>query len=187
MIFDSEVWKLVLWRELRDLRRYLAKTALSKRADAYDRAAVAMEKFVFTSAFMIRKLFDSRKISDQVSASNIRGISFARTANTRMTRLNWHHINRHYNLDSPRVSNISVRSMCDRLIHSAVFVCDFDPNRPTLAGFYFTSDWTKEKTLFYVKAQRYFSLVEKVIDDDIVDSRTNFVTGKTVLSNKPMR
>lgn len=185
MIFDSEIWKIVLWRDLRDLRRYLGRTGLSKRSDACDRAAVAVEKFVFTSAFIVRKLFESKKVSDEVSGSKVSGTSFPRAAQTRITRLNWHHIDRHYDLSRGRSCQILVRDICNRLIHSAVFMSDFAEDQPTMVGFYFTSDRTKEDALYYIFLDDYFSIVENVIEDDILYSATNFETGKTVLSNRP--
>jgi len=185
MIHDSQVWKEVLLAELRGLREYLAKAQASRRSDVKERALVRVEKFVFISAFVMRKLFEVKKISDEIARSELSVRSFARNSlSGRIHRMNWDRINLHYHLDRPMSKKVLVRTLCNQLIHSAVFLCQVDDTDGAINGFYVTSDDQKETRLLYIDLAIYSDVVERVISDDIVWSYINFATGALIQSNR---
>jgi hypothetical protein len=185
MIHDSQVWKEVLLAELRGLREYLAKAQASRRSDVKERALVRVEKFVFISAFVMRKLFEVKKISDEIARSELSVRSFARNSlSGRIHRMNWDRINLHYHLDRPMSKKVLVRTLCNQLIHSAVFLCHSNDEDGAIEGFYVTSDEQKETGLLYVGLKIYCDVVERVISDEIVSWVANFQTGASIQSNR---
>jgi hypothetical protein len=185
MIHDSQVWKEVLLSELRGLREYLAKAQASRRSDIKERALVRVEKFVFISAFIMRKLFEVRKISDEMARSELNVLSFPRSnPGRRIHRMNWDRIDLHYDLGRATSRKVPVRTLCNQLIHSAVFLCGTGEADGQVEGFYITSDDQKESRLLYVDLEIYCEVVERVISDDIVWAYTNFATGALIQSNR---
>jgi hypothetical protein len=169
MIFESHVWKSELARDLRTVRRYIqkAKSLYRKRNSddaeaAFERAAVAIEKFAFTSAFIIRKLSESMKLSDELEATPLPIQAFARIRpNDSIDFLNRHKIEKYYNMKSPRRMSIAPAKLCNALIHSFVFEVALD-------SILFNSDWTKNRELLQVELEDFFSFIQSVISDDIV-------------------
>ena len=169
MIFESHIWKSELARDLRTVRRYIQRAkSLDRKSNSddaeavFERAALAIEKFAFTSAFIIRKLSESMKLSDELEATPLPVQVFARIRpNDPMDFLNRHKIKKYYNMKIPRRMFIAPVKLCNALIHSFVFEVALD-------SILFNSDWTKNRELLQVELKDFFSFIQSVISDDIV-------------------
>ena len=53
--------------------------------------------------------------------------------------MDWHHIDRHFDLSKPQPGTISARDYCDLVVHSFVFV-ELMNDDGSIEGFYITSD-----------------------------------------------
>ena len=71
MITDSYVWKRELKKELRIFSKFSATTDFADEIIDMDRIFLKIEKFFFVSSFIIRKLHESHKLSDELISINI--------------------------------------------------------------------------------------------------------------------
>ena len=58
MIFDFFVWKSELNKDLQIVKKHLHKSKFSDDPQENETSAISVEKFTFTSAFIIRKLVE---------------------------------------------------------------------------------------------------------------------------------
>ena len=115
MIDDSYPWKARLRHELRAIKRSLRKGA---NDNSYD----AIEWFVFTTAFVIRKLNDSKRLSYEAEHRCIATTAFRAMAPRTGHRFTEKDINDRYDLNSGLSRQLSLEAMCNQMIHSYDFV-----------------------------------------------------------------
>lgn len=165
MIWDSVVWKEELAKDLQHIRRSIAAV----QPDAsYERTAVAIEKFAFTSAFIVRKLLEANKLSDEIESASISVTEFPRIdIETPIHFLNWHRFQAFYDLDTGARTNLSPRRLCNTLIHSFVFVPETDEAGNRFDSILFNSDHSKDKQLYRIALDTLFTFIEAVASDDI--------------------
>ncbi len=96
MIWDSIVWKEELQRELDNFRKFLDE--FEQLDEYYD---LRVEKFFFVSSFIIRKLSESYKLSDELESQEIGCVRHKRVENDNVyiDLMNYHHFERYYDLD----------------------------------------------------------------------------------------
>ena len=144
----------------------------SQDEDLYEQALIAVEKFAFLSAFIIRKLLEAKKLSDELESVKVSVRKFERINFDReITYLNWDHVEQFYDLTDPVSDNISVRTLCNMLIHSFIFLADDTKETPEINIMLFNSDFTKDKALYEIDLATYFELVESVANDNVASMR----------------
>ena len=162
MIFDSRPWK----KELHKLSQRLYKVSLhSKMSEA---KAVSCEKTIFISAYIIRKLSEASKLSYELKSISCPIKKYSNVKHVDL--LNWHNISRTFDLSHPIQSTLNIKSLCNYLIHSFVFVFAYDEN-DFLCGFYFTSDWEKNKELYFMDIKDFIKMVQIVANDEKMQAR----------------
>jgi len=72
-----------------------------------------------------------------------------------------------YDHASGTTVSISLRTLCNQIIHSFVFTFCFSQS-DQMEGFVVSSDYEKEKKLFYLDLRDYINLLRRVSEDDIV-------------------
>ena len=185
MISDSQVWRIELWRELRDLRRRLARAENSNRSDARERAGFRLEMFVFNSAFVVRKLIEAHKLSDEFESMRLPVQRCGRVnLGTKIDFMNWDHIDRFYDLEDPSSERLLPRELCNLLIHSFVFLTGLTEDMRRYKFILFNSDRTKNKALYIMDLDTYFKFIERAIEDDIVLKSYNRRTGEVRKSSR---
>jgi hypothetical protein len=150
MIFESEPWKQDLVRDADILERWGAKSASAKRS-------FLLEKKVFTAAYIMRKLWESGKLSSSASGLSIVCVSFKCTR--RMTWLDrWSYWD-HYDLDNPTKVSVSLIDLINSVIHSYVFLeaCDGGST-----SFVVTSDRSRNKHLWQFSLSSYTDLMRRL-------------------------
>lgn len=77
--------------------------------------------------------------------------------------VNYHHIARHYQLDTPEPTKLSLQDLANRLIHSFVF--------------FFNSDQTKE-AIWEMSVAEFQAVIDAVLNDDVAWVDYNKATGR---------
>ncbi|SRR5260370_13138273 len=143
MIWESGPWKNELLANARLLEQY----AKSKRRS--ERRSFCIERAIFLSAYVMRKLWESGKLSSSWEKRKVSCI-FHPPKTRKPDRLSWHRIGEHYRLDTSKPDSLTAIEFCHRLIHSYVFMEVEGPGK-IIAGFFFASDQTKSRGLWFVK------------------------------------
>lgn len=175
MIWDSVIWKEELKKELRDFGKFLSNINKYKG----DYINLRIEKFFFTSSFIIRKLNEDHKLSDELESEDFSCVEYKRKGIKKVGILdfmNWHHIDRFYNLRKGIKCLLSLKDICNYFIHSFIFIPNLNyKDRP--CGIFVNSDRTKNKYLFYIKLTTFVKLLNNVISDDIAALEYNRISG----------
>jgi len=163
MIRESYPWKRDLLRDADIIERWAAKKTDSEYRSMF------LEKKVFLSAFVIRKLFEDYKITDRITDGSI----LCRVYPSRGTEVNfknWIDIDRHYDLSSEQRSDINIRSLANQIIHNFVFMFDYSEECfSPISGFVVASDLGKGRQLYGVTLSAYLSAMRSVGNDWITE------------------
>lgn len=99
--------------------------------------------------FSVRKLIESKKVSDDVANRTIELKSFPAIGKP-VTFLNWHRIPDLYDADAPRADSLRTVDLCNQVVHSYVFLPVFGVNG-RLASVLFASDRVRNRRLYSLK------------------------------------
>lgn len=175
MIDDSFIWKDELKKELKKFCRFAGKPVTTLD----EHYSLRLEKFFFISAFIIRKLKEANKLSDELENKDFNCIKYQRIRKEDFfDQLNAHRFNEFYNLEKEEKSFLKLEYLCNILIHSFVFNIFLDDNY-ILSGIFINSDRTKDEFLFQIELNTFIELINNVIDDDIVDKHFDRRVAKT--------
>lgn len=156
MIFESRFWK-------DDLLRRADSLAKRKTQRRWSEASLAkVEQDLMLAAYSIRKLIESKKLSDSVASQTVPGRSFKPTDHG-ATRINWDRIEKLYDLSSSTAGTISAQHLVNQLIHSYVFMISLDER--SLEGFYVSSDRDRNKRLLHIGIDAFLALLRSVGSD----------------------
>lgn len=144
-------------------------------------ALLEVERFVFWVAVSIRKLIESKKLSDDFEQLEFTVRRHpARAALSEQDWLNAHHFDRHYDLGRYEVETMRPLKLCNQLVHSFAFVPVTNEEGRTLEAILFNSDRTRSRGLYDVEWSEFDRMVMEAIDDDInylqFDRRTQQLT-----------
>jgi hypothetical protein len=107
-----------------------------------------MEKTIFLGSYIIRKLNESKLLSNEISKFNINVTSYpADIDGHNLNHGNWH---KKYKLIGGDVHKISLINLSNQFIHSKIY-SPFIPGGLGCMGFFFASDFKCEKQVFYIR------------------------------------
>ena len=157
MIYESYPWKQDLLRRRRLIKKYNRADLLSEDDD---RAYTVIEKAIFYSAFITRKLIDCKgKVSDEVDKYkfHLKGVRPVKEINLMHRWLdddshNWGHEETYTKPGA---------DVCNWLIHSYVFFLSYDENG-VVDGFYVSSDYDKNKVLYRIELKDWLAYMDFV-------------------------
>lgn len=162
MIYESYPWKQDLLRWKRLIQKNNCAEFLS---EFDDRAYTTIEKAIFYSAFIIRKLIDCKvKVSDEVD-EYIFHLKCTRPIKNVDLFHRWPNDNC-YNLEVEEERTKSGTDICNWLIHSYVFFLSYGENG-TIDGFYVSSDFDRNKALYRIELNDWLAYIEFVGKDSI--------------------
>ena len=163
MIWDSWPWKVDLAQRTSRLERRMRQKRWPESS------LVKMEQDIFFAAYVIRKLFEADKLSDDLESMRLDVTVYYSTGKF-ADLLNWHHIEKLYDLETPeKGKHLSLAGFCNQIIHSFVFVPYFD-DEGGLSGFFFASDRAKEELVHYMEMEVLVEALNAVCEDDVVAS-----------------
>ncbi|HZT98399.1 MAG TPA: hypothetical protein VFA10_01995, partial [Ktedonobacteraceae bacterium] len=147
MISNAWVWKRELKKELKAFNKFLAKTNV-RDAAGDDYLYLKLEKFFFTTSFIIRKLFESYKLSEELASINVPVERYKRIDIEKKINLFTNYdILRYYDVDNPAKSSLGAMKLCNCFIHSFNFAPVLDEESGKLVGVHINSDHDKDKFL----------------------------------------
>src|SRR4051812_7333069 len=118
MIEDSYVWKDRLRRSRAILRRKMREADSDpQRAEA---AFVELEVFVFLTGYIVRKLIEAVKLSDELEATRLPVMVYSARPSYPLDFMNADKVDRGYDLASGKKETLGLRDVCNLLIHSFV-------------------------------------------------------------------
>jgi hypothetical protein len=182
VIDDSYVWKDRLRRGRAVLRRKLrAAAADPTRVEA---AFVEIEAFAFLTGYIVRKLIEAKKLSDELEAAAMRVEVYPAQPRYPLDILNAHRIDEGYDLTARSQRTVRLIPLCNLLVHSFVFMPATDESGAGWEGFFLNSDRTKSRELIFVASSDFDLLVDEVIQDHVVsmhfDRIRNIITKSRV-------
>lgn len=174
MVYESDPWKQDLLRRKRLIQKYNRAELLSEKAD--DRAYTVIEKAIFYSAFIIRKLIDCKgKVSDEVDRYqfNLKGIKPKR----RMDFMHrWPDEDTHdWEHESSYTKN--GKEICNWLIHSFAFCLCYN-EAGEIDSFLISSDKDKNKIFYRVNLNDWITYIDFVGRDYVVAADMHADEGK---------
>jgi hypothetical protein len=152
MIWESHYWKSDLLRDATTIERWAGKKAS-------DRQAFLLEKKIMLSAYVIRRLFESGKVEDELEESVV-DVKCFRSKGTVIYHMNWHHIDRHFDLENSAGEQRRCNFICNQIIHSYVFALVGKPEKTE--AFMVSSDKYRRKLLYEVSIKGYCEYLVRV-------------------------
>src|SRR4051794_22292260 len=118
MIFESAPWKQQLLRDAGNLKK-ISKTRLGESNE--DVLLTRLERLIFISAYSMRKLHESGKLSTDWTKIKLSCCRFEFIGRTPPTVLSSHKIEKFYELANPLDMKMPSDEFCDRVVHSFIF------------------------------------------------------------------
>ena len=186
MIHESFYWKKELYNNFQVIARFLF---LKKR---YEQSYVKIEKAILMGAYIIRKLDEAQKIPPEFLKTQEQ-IFLYKSKGTIVDYMNWHHLEKHYNLEQTHKENKDWGFILNQIIHSYSLVYTFDSNdQPD--GLLINSDWTKKKSLYAIPLKLILTMFLRISEGDIAsasfkreiigkDNKGNVIYGEMKLEN----
>jgi hypothetical protein len=163
VIWDSSHWKQPLIAMARRLK------SAGRVSELSDRHVVQAERDVFLGCFSVRKLLHSGpKLTDSCRETRVCLTRYPNIApvNSR----NWHLIDELYDLADGSSENRDLEFLCNRIIHSFVFLPEAGA-LGELAGFFFSSDRDRNSRLYRIALNELVRVFETVGRDSPVEFR----------------
>lgn len=142
MIWDSQPWKKDLWKSHQKLSKWQAKRRWTEADN------VAVEKEIFIELYAIRKLLDAHKLSFECRDRGVPVRKF-KAKEKKADFMNWHKLDELYEFDRFKKAQISLRDLCNSIVHSYVFMTCMNES-DSLEGFLFNTDRDKHEQLLYL-------------------------------------
>lgn len=161
MVYESYPWK----QDLRKRKNLLLRYNKSEQFDAnFDTTYTVIEKAIFYSAFIIRKLIDCDRLSTEADEWSLQIEKYPTLRE--FNRI--HHFVEEGSHDWENGQNVTVKAknVCNWLIHSYVFALLFDNGAVT--SFAVSSDFDRNEILYVIDLNDWIKYMEFVASDDVV-------------------
>lgn len=170
MVNESSYWKADLAREVENINRRLRRYKSLKKRDLSPSEVLAyhIERFAFLVAFIARKLLDSSKLSQQLESESLNLTAYPARKRRYKRKDDEHEIMERYLFSRPTRHAISLRRLCDILIHSSEFNIVFNEERELSLAF--NSERT-QAVLYEITLSSLVTVANNVAEDDVVHSR----------------
>ncbi len=158
MIEQAKYWRKFLIKTAKNLE----KRYRQKRWSA--RSYYNLEKEVFLGFFSIRKLKESYLVNQSLISNNHVVRSFPRVSTPLTIIKDPNHFLNNYHPFKGKDCTLSLKDLCNQFIHSFYF-SPLIPENIGLMGFYFSSDWDKSKTVYYIQLIKVIEIFMSVGSD----------------------
>ena len=156
MIWESCHWKEPLLKERKYLSQFRATQSTKESTFA------GIEKRIFISFYAIRKLIEADKLTTAYLSLKWK---ITKYPNTELVDImNWHKINRKYDLSKETHETRDLEWICNQIIHSFVFIPIFRESG-LFDGAYVSSDRNKNRCVYYFTRKLMFDLFELIGND----------------------
>jgi len=159
MIFESYYWKNNLRRNATSIKSRIANQKIWR-----DASLAILEQEIILSFYSIRKLLESKKVTDELKHKFIPTKCYKRLGDGNINYYNWHDIDKHYALQTQESNNVKIKDICNLIIHSYIFIFNFnDTNSPY--SVFFNSDYTKNEQLYELELASIIDIFLIVSED----------------------
>lgn len=142
MIWESRYWNEDLLRNADYLEEWL------ERVDWNEEELVGFEKAVLLSAYAMRKLAESYKLSDQTASRPVPVIKYP-SRGEKVSLRNWWEYRELYDLESGNRETLSLLKLCNQLIHSFIFFVEPEDGEDVrISSLLFNSDRDRNRLLY---------------------------------------
>lgn len=169
MIYESYPWKQDLQRRKRLILKYNTAERFAQNDDS---TYTIIEKGIFYSAFIIRKLLDcDGKLSDEADRYVIKAKSIKPLIHIDSLH-RWPEEDSH-DWDHEKSVTVSGKDVCNWLIHSYLFFTEFEKGG-AIINFCVSSDYDRNKTLYKISLQSWLEYIDYIATDDIVGLSSHY-------------
>lgn len=172
MIYDSYAWKRELRLKKNQLIKHNSKSAFDKN---FDLAYHKVESAILYSAFIIRKLIESEKLSTVADAHSLSAKNYLPIK--RIDRLHHWCDEDCYDWEKSGSQTMTGKNICNQLIHSYVMQLLFEEDAAVI-GFFVSSDYDRNKGLFEVSLEDWIQYMDLIISDSVVAQEMHFDKNK---------
>jgi hypothetical protein len=178
----GDLWKRWLKHDLADLERDMAGRNWT---DSDSFRGVVIERFMFVSAYIIRKLAENDELTVDLidrdwPVRRFECVTYPpHPQQFRVTRNFqdwWQPIEDYYDLANARPASLRLKALCNLVIHHFAF--EARGNHEDGIEIYFNSERTKEEHLYAVAFDRYVELVEEAAYEEAVWFGVDRKTGR---------
>lgn len=156
---NSMIWESAFWKN--DLIKFSKKIHLRLKQTRWPDAANAnAEKEIMISAFVARKLFDSKKISEVLENRELKIIKY-KSNGKKINLLRRLSPEKYFDLDQPIKGTIPFRILCNQIIHSYIFMLLMN-DKGNLTHFWVASDYDKFKFIYQIDVKTYASVLLQI-------------------------
>lgn len=171
MIFESYPWKKDLLRRKNQIIRYNSKEQFKKNDKV---AYTAIEKGIFYSAFVIRKLVDCKvKLSNDADKYQMQ-VKVVKSLKKFNILHRWPDENSH-DWKNGITKTVQGKDICNWLIHSYIFnIIENDKSNFPVDSFMVSSDYDKNKFLYIVTLNDWLKYIDFIANDSIVEMSMHY-------------
>ena len=162
MIWESHPSKVDLYKRSQWLK---AKKTQRRWPES---ACVRVEQCVMIGCYCVRKLIEAGKLTDSVVKQKVPVVSY-KARGKPVHSMNWHHVDKLYNIESGAKGTKALTFVCNQLIHSFVYINGFGDGGG-LEFVMFCSDFERNTNLFQVSIDDLAKAFLAVANDDVVDA-----------------
>lgn len=138
------------------------KSTLEKRINQkkwFDASNANAEKEIMISAFMVRKLFESKRIDKNIVNKSIPIIKF-KSNGKRIHFLRRLDPDRYFDLEKPISDRIICKELINNIIHSYIFLLLFEET--IFKWFWVSSDYNKFEYIIQIEVREYLKILKEV-------------------------
>lgn len=156
-MIESRFWKEELLRIANELKRVKNPKKWSERL------VCTMERDVMVGFFIVRRMTELRKISDELSRSEIKVLKVPRKESN-INLLNYWDINKHYEFEDCKEEVKKVEYVANQFIHSKISYLFRDETR-NWKEFVIASDYENKKVIWIIPVIEIIKLFKKMGTD----------------------
>jgi hypothetical protein len=166
MIYESGPWRVELNRQRRSIGTWAKKTHTR-------RGYTHIERAIFLSAFVMRKLIENRKVTDRIRNRVMRCTSYRafRPLSDRVSRFyGVASIDKEYDLSKAQLVQMSLFDLTSEIMHSYVFE-PIANERNEFVDFFINSYRNRDDRLLSVNVIAYCDAIDLVSSDEVQSIR----------------
>lgn len=160
-MWDSQPWRAELQKYAKNLES-VGNNPLTEDTEW------ELEHSVMIGCFIARKLIETPfKVPDSGIADRFHFPAYPAVANSEIHAMNWHHLHRFFDFETPQSRTLGSKKLCDQVIHSFVLCPMVDDSNTFCEALLIASDRDKGALLYEVGLTALASMFRRVADNQV--------------------
>ena len=161
MIWDSQPWRT-------ELQKYATNLESFSNSPLTEDTEWDLEYSVMVGCFIARKLIETPfKVPDSVIADRFHFPAYPAVANSGIHAMNWHHLDRYFDFETPRSRTLGTKKLCDQVIHSFVLCPVVDDSNTFCEAVLIASDRDKGALLYEIGLSTLATVFRRVAENEV--------------------